>query len=84
MKTEKSNEWDHHLRELQWSLNTQKSCTTGFSANELVFDFKLRDLLHNRIVDALQTYDEENEKTPVLITEKRSQAVTYIGKEREK
>lgn len=82
--TEKSNDWDKFLRELQWNLNTQKSSTTGYTANELLFDFELRDLMHNRIIDALHVYDNKPEKSPSNVNDKRQQAVININKERQK
>ena len=36
---ETKGDWDLALRDLQWAVNSQRNATSGFSPNELVFDF---------------------------------------------
>ncbi|XP_036347457.1 uncharacterized protein K02A2.6-like, partial [Rhagoletis pomonella] len=50
---ENAKEWDLNLRNVQWTINSQKNSTSGFSPNELIFDFNLRDIIQNRSLAAV-------------------------------
>lgn len=43
--TDEPKDWDKSLHILQWSINSQKNSTSGFSPNELIFDYKPIDLV---------------------------------------
>ena len=58
-----------------------KNATSGFTPNELVFDFRLRDVVQNRILAAI--HDDIQDET-VPIAEKREQARQNIALERQK
>ncbi|CAK9813732.1 Pro-Pol polyprotein [Anthophora plagiata] len=79
--TENNKNRDDQVRKIQWELNTQKNKTTGFTPNELVFDFELRDLIPNRLVEVLH-----DEKFPVsdMTVKKRREAVAKIHEQRQK
>lgn len=70
--------WDEQLRNLQWSVNSQRNSSTGFSPNELIYDFKLRDVIRNKLLAAAADECEVNN-----ISEKREKAVECIQTQRE-
>lgn len=78
--TEEPKNWDQHMRELQWTINSQRNTTTGFTPNELLFDFNPVDILQNRVIAALQVENTDN----IEIAEKRSIASARAKTEREK
>lgn len=80
--TEDSKDWDKSLHVLQWSINSQKNATSGFSPNELIFDYKPIDLVQNRLMAAVQ--DEVTCEPTTSIEEKRIVAVQNIERERER
>ncbi|CAK9820131.1 hypothetical protein ANTPLA_LOCUS10497 [Anthophora plagiata] len=80
--TENNKNWDDQVREIQWALNTQKNETTGFTPNELVFDFELRDLIPNRLVEAL--HDKKFPDSNMTTVEKRREAEAKIYEQRQK
>ncbi|XP_053968882.1 uncharacterized protein K02A2.6-like [Anastrepha ludens] len=45
--------WDEEVRAIQWTLNSTKNKTTGRSPQELLFNFKPRDILQNKLILAL-------------------------------
>ncbi|CAD7084792.1 unnamed protein product [Hermetia illucens] len=47
------------LRASCWTLNSNTNATTKYSPNDLIFDFRLRDVVHNRLVQAI--HDEAND-----------------------
>lgn len=53
--------WDTSLNDLQWIVNSQVNKTNGCSPNEVVFRFKVRDRLCNKILDVLQEEGDEME-----------------------
>lgn len=57
--TEDARKWDVNLSTLQWILNSQENKTNGCSPNEVVFRFKLRDCLSNKILAVLQEEADE-------------------------
>lgn len=81
--TENPKDWDVKIKDLQWTINSQKNSTTGFCPNELVFDFKLRDTIQNRLLAAIQD-DLSDSNNTLPIEERREQAVTNINDERAK
>ncbi|XP_017476102.1 PREDICTED: uncharacterized protein LOC108366275 [Rhagoletis zephyria] len=85
LRTTKENpkDWDVMLRNLQWSVNSRKNATTGFSPNELVFDFQLRDVVTNQMLAAIHE-DVNEEQSRATAAEKRIQAAVNISTEREK
>lgn len=74
---------DENLREFQWLVNSEKNATTGFSPNEIIFDFKLNEVVTNKLISALQTESTVTEKDLNNIKSKRDQALENIRKERE-
>ncbi|CAD7092814.1 unnamed protein product [Hermetia illucens] len=52
-------DWDTAIRDIQWTLNINTNATTKYSPNDLIFDFRLRDVVHNRLVQAI--HDEAND-----------------------
>ncbi|CAD7078596.1 unnamed protein product [Hermetia illucens] len=52
-------DWDTAIRDIQWTLNSNTNATTKYSPNDLIFDFRLRDVVHNRLVQAI--HDEAND-----------------------
>lgn len=79
--TEEPKDWDSALHVLQWSINSTKNSTTGYSPNELIFDYKPTDLIQNRLLAAVQD-DVQNEE--ISINEKRIMAAENIKSERER
>lgn len=51
-------EWDSHLLRIQWTVNSQKNNSTGYSPHELLFNFKLRDVIRNKFLAAIIETDE--------------------------
>lgn len=49
--TEDSREWDTHIRKLQWIVNNKINNTIGCCPNDVVFKYRLRDYLQNRIIE---------------------------------
>ncbi|XP_037942349.1 uncharacterized protein K02A2.6-like [Teleopsis dalmanni] len=56
--TQDDRTWDEQLRSIQCTLNSLISQTTGKSPNELLFGFKLRDILGNKLIQILQDEDD--------------------------
>ena len=52
--TENAKHWDEKLAEFQWIVNSQVNATTGFTSNELVFNYKANYVIHNELVCAIQ------------------------------
>ncbi|CAD7085358.1 unnamed protein product [Hermetia illucens] len=52
-------DWDTAIRDIQWTLNSNTNATTKYSPNDLIFDFRLRDVVHNRLAQAI--HDEAND-----------------------
>ncbi|CAD7077440.1 unnamed protein product [Hermetia illucens] len=52
-------DWDTAIRDIQWTLNSNTNATTKYSPNDLIFNFRLRDVVHNRLVQAI--HDEAND-----------------------
>lgn len=78
-----SKNWDVKLYKLQWIVNSQTNATTGLTPNELVFNFKIKDVIQNHLVTAVQNDPAENlEDKPS--NEKYQLALQNINKEREK
>ncbi|CAD7092790.1 unnamed protein product [Hermetia illucens] len=50
---------EYSIRDIQWTLNSNTNATTKYSPNDLIFDFRLRDVIHNRLVQAI--HDEAND-----------------------
>nr|XP_036217681.1 uncharacterized protein LOC118680705 [Bactrocera oleae] len=50
--------WDENIRCVQWCINTMKNSTTGCTPHELLYGYKPRDILRNRIILSLQANDE--------------------------
>lgn len=73
---EEKKDWDRLLRILQWTINSQRNVTTGFT----LFDFNPVDLLQNRVIAVIQSeYKDEIE-----IKDRRNTAAIRIKAEREK
>ena len=79
--TKDAKDWDLIMHKVQWSMNSQKNTTSGFSPNELTFDYQPINLIRNQIVAAIQDDSEDNPKIP--IKEKRMLAAVNIKQERE-
>ncbi|XP_037930056.1 uncharacterized protein LOC119664675 [Teleopsis dalmanni] len=56
--TQDDRTWDEQLRSIQCTLNSLISQTTGKSPNELLFGFKPRDILGNKLIQILQDEDD--------------------------
>lgn len=78
---ENSRNWDQHLRNLQWIMNTHKNSTTQFSPNDLVFDFRLNDIIPNRLI---QIVNDDKPEIEVDMIERRKLACANIVTAREK
>lgn len=76
-------DWDLTLRDLQWSVNSQKNDTSGFTPNELVFEFKLINVIHNHIIAAIHD-DMSEHDDDTSIEEKRQAALKNTTKEKQK
>jgi len=76
-------DWDLTLHNLQWSVNSQKNDTSGFSPIDLVFDFHAVDVLQNHLTAAIHADLEHNGKKDSVIAN-RYQAVAKIACERAK
>ncbi|XP_065358763.1 uncharacterized protein LOC135952674 [Calliphora vicina] len=76
-------DWDLSLRDLQWSVNSQRNATSGFSPNELVFDFKLIDVVQNHIIAAIHDDISENE-ADTSSADKRELAIVNVANEKKK
>ena len=46
--------WDEHLNEFQWIINSQANATTGLTPNELIYNFKIKDVAQNHLALAIQ------------------------------
>lgn len=79
--TKDAKEWDTTLSNIQWSMNSQNNSTTKISPNELVFNFDLRCVSENRLVQAVN-----DEMTPEDTDnqEKQQKAIENIDTERQK
>lgn len=69
------------LRDLQWSVNSQKNATTGFSPHDLVFDFTLRDITQNRLLAAVHD-DLKSDSPKDNVNERRQIAAANSEAER--
>lgn len=72
-------EWDEQLRKLQCGVNSQTDSGTGFSPNDLVFDFKIRDVVRNKFLAAIIPDSDETS-----IADKRATALEKLQQQREK
>ncbi|XP_061395568.1 uncharacterized protein LOC133331186 [Musca vetustissima] len=81
--TDDPKSWDTRLNELQWISNSQVNSTTGFTPNELVFNFKINHVVQNHLVNAIQNDMDpnEDERPP---EEKQMIAQENIAKQRQK
>jgi hypothetical protein len=72
--------WVQFLRDIQWSLNTTKHSITQFSPHELLFSYKPRDIMGNKLLLELQeaTMCDEDE-----IQDRRQTALERINKNQE-
>lgn len=63
--TEDARKWDVNLWKLQWVVNSQTNKSNGCSPNEVVFRYKPRDVLRNKVLAVLQenqtTTDDEDD-----------------------
>lgn len=57
--TEDSRKWDAQVKSFQWIINGQVNKTIGCAPNDVVFRFRLRDNLENKIVSALRDSNDE-------------------------
>ncbi|CAD7087617.1 unnamed protein product [Hermetia illucens] len=80
--TENRHEWDTLLPMIQWSLNSQKHSTTGFTPNRIVFDFELRDVIANRMIQALNNENDTDTETTLTSIEIRQKAAERIMNEK--
>jgi len=82
LKTSTANDkdWDQNLGKIQWSMNTNINSTKKFTPNDLVFNFNVRDISKNRLIQAL-TQESEPE---VNVEVNRQQAEKNIKAEQEK
>lgn len=80
--TENRHEWDTLLPMVQWSLNSQKHSTTGFTPNRIVFDFELRDVIANRMIQALNNENDTDTETTLTSIEIRQKAAERIMNEK--
>lgn len=79
--TDNPKDWDLALHKLQWVINSQKNLTSGFTPNELIFDFKPIDVIQNYLIAAV--HDEiEPSVSDVSMTDKRKLAMANIESER--
>lgn len=74
-------DWDLNLRDLQWSVNSQKNSSSGFSPNELVFDFKLIDVVQNHIIATIHD-DIPDSEEDTSCAERRDLAKINMANER--
>jgi len=82
LKTSTANDkdLDQNLGKIQWSMNTNINSTTKFTPNDLVFNFNVRDVSKNRLIQAL-TQESEPE---VNVEVNRQQAEKNIKAEQQK
>lgn len=76
-------DWDLHLREFQFAINSQVNVTSGFRPNELIFDFKLLNVVRNRLVAAVHA-DTNDTITAIDMTARRNQAAENMSRERQR
>lgn len=72
--------WDESLASIQWSFNSMTSTTTGKTPQEIVFDFKPRDVLKNKII--LHLHGELHDEVE-SIAEIRKKAAENINNKRQ-
>lgn len=70
-------DWDQHLTAIQWSINTMGNATTKYSPHELLFNYRPRDILANRMLVALQSTDPGT-SVPEDVSERREDAKANI------
>lgn len=76
-------DWDLLLRDLQYTVNKQINTTSGFTLNDLIFDFQLRDVVQNQLIAAI--HDDVKQPTDAVdMTDRRKQAADHIRLERER
>lgn len=51
--TVEAKKWDATLHKLQWAINTQLNNTTGCCPNDVIFRFKAKDVLQNKVMAVL-------------------------------
>lgn len=56
--TTNDNKWDDKLDGLQWTINSQINKTSNCCPNDVVFRFKPRDILQNRVLAVLNCCDD--------------------------
>lgn len=56
--------WDNDLQDLQWIINSQVNKTNNCCPNDVVFRYKLRDRLQNKVLSVLQETGENEKSTP--------------------
>lgn len=61
--TEDPRKWDNDLQDLQWITNSQINKTNNCCPNDVVFRFKLRDRLQNKVLSVLQESSEDEHST---------------------
>uniref|UniRef100_A0A034WRX5 RNA-directed DNA polymerase n=1 Tax=Bactrocera dorsalis TaxID=27457 RepID=A0A034WRX5_BACDO len=79
--TEDDKTWDDQLRGIQWALNTTKNKTTQRTPQELLFSYKPRDILQNKLILALH---EDDVISNDEMNEIQTEAVSRINQQREK
>ncbi|XP_046868798.1 uncharacterized protein LOC124461310 [Drosophila willistoni] len=80
-KSQNPKDWDLTLHNLQWTVNSQKNSTTGFSPIDLVFNFNAIE--QNNLTAAIHA-DLDKPYSNETVTEFRSQAAANIASERAK
>lgn len=58
--TEQNRKWDLKLPDFQWIVNSQINKSIGCSPNEVLFTYRLRDRLQNKIVAALHDTEPDH------------------------
>lgn len=81
--TSDAKDWDLFLRDLQWTVNSQQNNASGFTPNELVFDFELINVVQNHIIAAIHD-DVTSSSSGTDIDEKRKTASDNTAKEKQK
>lgn len=78
--TNEDKRWDQKLRDIQWTMNSNKNQTTKITPQELLFGFTPRDILQNKVVQALH-HGTRNDGEQ--LQRMREQAAENIQRQRE-
>ncbi|XP_037922978.1 uncharacterized protein LOC119659126 [Hermetia illucens] len=68
-------DWDAAIRDIQWTLNSNTNATTKYSPNDLIFDFRLRDVVHNRLVQAIHDKTNDSQESIDIRRERATKAI---------